>query len=458
MANVFDQFDKAAGPTGKSGANVFDRFDTGAPPSSASKGASGTEVDLALAPPQGGFESLPPPQEPEQPGRGPMEAFGRAALDRFVNNILAVPAVAGDAVRDNPFRFMPGVGAAGDGVRAFYGAATGRRPGPVIPGSTPRVTMQDMRAGLDVAGQVPDMVVTADPNVGDRFMQAKANQEAADAQLAEQHPIATTAGGIAGDIGTIVTGRLPLARGITAAEKVVTAAPAASKLMAPGAARTFKRVLESKPVKRLARGLGRSAETGLEGATLSILQGGDPLETAAFAAGGQAAGSLALTLGKVPLTAKGLVATAAGITALIQMTKSVVPGGHNYILESTEEAFNHIKHTVIVGALAGIAGAGRLRGAKLSEELPKLTDAIASIPRGASVSLIKDLTAERERGESVIEPVVGALATNPELFTPNEQRQLERAMKSEKISLGQTIAKMRKRSAFEAKVNTLTGD
>ena len=209
--------------------------------------------------------------------------------------------------------------------------------------------------------------------------------------------------------------------------------------MDPGTARLANRALNSKAMRTVARGAGRAAETGLEGAVLSILNEQDPFEVAGYAAGGQMLGSagLAGTKGLLrggPLKAGAKIGMAAVATgSLVQLAKSATPGGRNFILESLETGFDKVKWGLAVGALGGMAGGGRLRGQRWAEDLPRLTDAMATLPRGAMISAIRQWRDADERGEGeAIERTLERLGAD-EFFGEETTRQLRRAFEQERL-------------------------
>ena len=369
-------------------------------------------------------------------GLTPAGVISKQALRSFLDNTLAIPSVVADAVRVNPFR---------DAANLVQG-----KPPQSVLGTTPRLTTADIGAGVSVAAGLPKAVAQGNLNVARQFQAAKQQQQARQFDIKQEFPISTAIGRVGGDVATLLTGRAPFTRALA---RPASATRATS--FAPGASRIADRALKSPAMQKLARGARRSTEAGLEGASLAILNGGDPVETAAFAAGGQAVGSAALTLGKLPLSLKGLAGTAIAVTALFQLFKSATPGGKDRVLESSESAFNKILFGIGVGALAGLAGLGRLRGGKLAEDLPKITDAITAIPRAAALSLLTEFT--KEGDGSRIEPIVQKLAENPGFFLPIERRQLERALTSESVSVLNTIDSLMRSDAFKEKVEALTG-
>jgi hypothetical protein len=176
---------------------------------------------------------------------------------------------------------------------------------------------------------------------------------------------------------------------------------------------------------QLPRGLSRAAETGLEGAVLAVLDEGDPVQTAALAAGSQAAGSLFLTMAK-PLVSSGprLLSTVALGTVAIQLFKQATPGGQDRSLESFETATFKVLPTIALGMIAASAGFGRVSG-PLKENLPKIADAITGIPRGALVSTLKDL-AKDDTGNTAT--VLETFSSDPGAYGPGAMLRLQKAL------------------------------
>ena len=102
-------------------------------------------------------------------------------------------------------------------------------------------------------------------------------------RMREQFPKATGAGSVAADVITLLGGRLPFSKGINKLEtKLAGKRPdlffgKAPKITDPGVKRLVKRVIDSKSVRLLARGAGRSLEAGFEAAALDLLKGDDIL-------------------------------------------------------------------------------------------------------------------------------------------------------------------------------------
>lgn len=375
-----------------------------------------------------GPQGRPGPLEPrpelavevEQPGQVPerssLSVFGESLVSGVLNSIIAVPSAVADALRVNPIADVASI-------------ARGEAPKQVL-GTTPRATVTDIGAGVrSLAGD-------------EDFATAKAALEQAQKKQAEEFPVATLLGQVGGDIASLALGRAAL--GLKAGAK-------AASSRAGGLEGVTVRALN-----KIKRGTGKALGVGIEGAALATLGEGDPVKAAALAGGGQAAGSLALTVAKIPTTGTGLAVTAAGLVALIQTFKSMTPGGRDRILESAETAFEKIGIGMTVGAAAGLAGAGRLRGSQLSTRAPRvmdrLADAINTGLRGPWVSFWSDFRkneAEIER----LEPALNAMVNSPESFTPAEQRRLERSIKNGKLS--KELDQLSKNPKFREKLEEL---
>jgi len=285
-------------------------------------------------------------------------------------------------------------------------------------------------------------------------------------RMREQFPKATGAGDVAADVITLLTGRLPLAKGIAKAErKLVGKTPdllfggAIPKITDPGAKRLVKRVIDSKSVRLLARGAGRSLEAGFEAAALDLLKGDAPLETAMYVAGAQAGGSVLLTIGK-GLTTGGplrigskLALSAVSAGALIQLVKNTTPGGQDNLIDSIETGFEKVMLAVLFGAVAGAVGAGRLRGTKLAEDLPKLTDAIAAIPRASMISLLENYRDAGPDDQQTIELVIGKLSEDPEFFGTRVATKLQSAMENNRFA--EALRELQNNKAFKQKLFSL---
>lgn len=372
-----------------------------------------------------------PSDEMPQTGESSFDAFSRAAANRFADNLLSVPdaVVTGlaNAVGSPKEMIRPLLGGplpgqeTGGETGTLFEDITGTPPPRVGERVLPIPRMEDIHGAIDV--------VTGEAGSMEESRRAR---EA----LAEQSPTATFLGQLFGDAATIFTGRAPF-------QKAIRRAPgrAPARNFPPGLRKQIDHLVRSKVSKGVGRGLKRAAEAGLEGASLAVLSEGDPQKVAAFAAGGQMANSMALTLVKHPL--KGLAPAALAATAVIQLTKETIPGGKDFILESGEKAFREVRNILALGLIAGLTGGGRLSNTALSKNLPKITDAITSLPRGAVISLINDLTRDDDARK-----VVETFSRNPNAFGPKATRKLKRAIMNEKVSLSDTVSQLMRDQRF----------
>lgn len=390
---------------------------------------------------------------------GFMETLGRAGVEQFLNNVLNLPNLVNQGLSNmNP---IPQVAGAAQevmqqiGNKDFNAADIARASQPRQQERIATPTANDVFAGAQMTGEAAGALRTGDFSQFTGFEGAQQQQSDISQQQREQRPITAGTGRVLGSAASLLAGRAPLARAARDARLSGRAATSASTNLSPGTRKLFSDILSSSPMQKLSRGLGRAGETGIEGATLSILEGGDPLEVAAYGAGGQAAGSLALTL--FPPTRKGLVnfaATTAGLAALARLGQEFSPGGNN-IFEAIDTAFDKTKYALIGGLLSGVAGAGRIRSGSFADNLPVAAEAITAIPRGAALSFINDVVSEQERGDNTTLSVMDRLSTDPDYFGPAARRRIEVAMRSGKKSVSKEIERLMKNRKFRQKFEEL---
>ena len=266
---------------------------------------------------------------------------------------------------------------------------------------------------------------------GDTFTERyDANMAATDerrAAGAEQFPFSAKAGEVGGDVASLLLGRAPFSKGIKKGEELLMAkgpdmyfSNAMIPPIKPGVMNLLDKAVTSQPVRALARGAGRAAETGFEATMLDIVKGDDPLETAAYAAGGQVAGSALLSATKGLLSGgpakAGLNVFLAAVSgaSIIQMLKQATPGGENRVLESIQTSYAKVTFAMLMGALAAAAGAGRLRSGPVADNLPKFADALSTVPRAATLSLVEDWVNGDPKERKKIERELQAQIDDPE--------------------------------------------
>ncbi len=361
-----------------------------------------------------------------EPSPTTRDAFFDAAARTTANNLLALPQGIGTAIA---------AGAAGlraPGEITFSEAfeeEKGKFPASLIR-KIPAPTVGDIGAGIR---SIPALLPGGE-TPGERFSDELASGKEELAAMQQQFPTATALGDVTGDVATIVGGRLPFARRVNKFEDFLTKARL-PKITDPSIRREVIKALESKAFRSILKGTGRSVETGLEAMSLDILKGDDPLETAFWAAGSQAGGSLSLQ------TLKGaknhpIIAGAIVFGAAYQIGKELVPGGNDNLIESMTTGFEKMAGAIVLGTLAGVAGTGRVRGRAISESMPRLTDAITSIPRAAMISFLEDLVDAPPQTKQEIALVTSKLAQDPQFFGAQATAQLQSAMQTGKLIEG----------------------
>ena len=117
---------------------------------------------------------------------------------------------------------------------------------------------------------------------------------------------------------------------------------------------------------------GRVAEAGADGYIIGMLNDQDPLELATFGAGGQAAGSLALSIATAPfeggsINMKKLAGTAIGFAAVTQLIKEIVPGGEDNIFRLCRRRVLENRHHDCVRCAIQLDGHRTQHGRKESQ-------------------------------------------------------------------------------------------
>jgi hypothetical protein len=374
-----------------------------------------------------------------------MSAFKRGAASGFADNFLGLPDLAVQA-GDRALKSASPLYRVADPVdiaRKVMGKLTG---GAVqlpteIGQRTPGFPTGDQAVAAASA-------LTSDQPGGlvDRFKTEMARGQ----QMQEEHPIASGAGEVAGDVGTLMTGRLPLRASIANAEKLIQGINTAKGLN-PGMWRIVNEAVSSHTAKSIYQGLFRAGETGLEGASLAVLKQGDPMTVGAFSAGGQLAGSTALSLGSHAwghglggFGTRVLGAAAAG-AAVARLAYEYTPLGEGNIfdtLQAFDGSFKHIAMALGLGVGAGMLGAGRMRSARLYQDIPKIIDGVTAAPRGAVMSIATDITKRLQAGQQDAARALTHLVNDPNAFNETQLKQLGNAVLNGRF--GATVDKLLK--------------
>jgi hypothetical protein len=404
-------------------------------------------------------------------------AFGQAFANRMAGNVANIPDVLANIgargvnaiVGNVPDIMQP------DFYRSLQQDVQGQLPQdampqprePLIPVPAigqefvPGPTGSDLLGLVQRGGELAGAIRTGDfgrfqPNASE---QQRLRTEA----MAQQNPSATMLGNISGDMMTLMTARAPIAaarsqQNLASAMRFPLVGPKPSIELAPNVATALRQATaNSKGLNTLMNRAGRAAETGLEGFTLAALNGqADPLETAAFAAGTQAAGSLLLS-GMSGLLSGGptragakLAISAAAMGSIIQLFKSATPGGDDYILQSIESGFNKVALGLAAGVVAGGAGMGRVTKGFPVNALPNAADIITSLPRAATLSVITSML-----NDPAAESVVNKISTNPTYFDSSALRRIERSFIDPEINLSTTIDDLMQNREFRQKFEAI---
>lgn len=392
-----------------------------------------------------------------------MQAGVRAGLERFTQAATSVPEVIGQGLLNIPNTAYRDIAGLADLVTGQRESATLPQQGPLVMPNL--LDAPDVFAGAQRLGEGAAALATGDFN---QFQPDAENQQRIISEsMAREHPIATAVGQVAGDAATLGTLRSPVAKArslaeVGVAERAAQVRAAHQKAAEAGKIKGFRfadslpealkeATAQSTSFGALMNRTGRAAETGLEGAALAILQDGDPLEMAAYSAGGQAAGSLLLGglsgmfSGKMGI-AGNLAVASIGVGTLIQIAKSGTPGGQDRILQSIEQGFNKVTLGLATGALAGVAGAGRFP----IKALPAVSDALTSLPRAATLSVLNDAL-----NDTRVEIVINKLQSDPEYFGPTAARRMERAFRNPSISISGVVDDLMEQKPFREKFQEL---
>lgn len=399
----------------------------------------GGDLDAQLS---AGLASLRAPTEaPITGGR----SFGRAAVTSFVDNAMMIPETVSRVLVPQDRKLVP------DNALGRLGAAT--NPINVIGDLVRKASFGyiDPQASADQArasGQrlLPggDQIVAAalsptapGGGVVDRYRAELARGE----RMKAEHPIASGAGEVAGDVATMLMARAPFRQAVANGEKMIAGMNTAKNLN-PGMWRLVNEAVSSAPMKSLYRGLYRAGEAGLEGMAMAVLKGGDPLATGAFAAGGQMAGSGLLTLNK-GLWGGGLgnfgarlAGTALASMAVTKLAYEYTPLGEGNIfdvLQAADSSFNHISHALALGVGAALLGAGRMRDAKVYGDIPKLLEGVTAAPRAAVMSVATDVIKSLKEGKQDAARALSHLVNDPGAFNTSQLKQLSTGLESGKF-------------------------
>lgn len=409
--------------------------------------------------------------------------FVREGTASLVDNLMGVPDIAANALTRTANDLLRPVRRAGELAGAVRtGDFSQFSPDPRLQTEDPRrnyldtfqtppfgqdfimPTSEQVFAGAQMAGERAGQLMTGSDTPVASFPEALANQRQITEAGRQTNPLTAMAGDVAGDVATLTSLRQPFAANRALSQVAHRRNVEAARVLAERGARdiareptVFRAVKNAfgkgTNLSTLMNRAGRAAEAGLEGATVALLNDGDPIEIGAYSAAGQLAGS-ALTGGvtgilKGGVTAAGtrIMGSALAIGALIQTAKTAIPGGNDFILNSIESGFPKVMLGIALGSLSGLAGAGRVSGGFPVTAIPRVADAITTIPRAAVISVLNEALKNPSH-----ERVINLLAQDPNYFGESAGRQIQRAIANDDISLEDTMNRLLKSNAFRQRL------
>lgn len=423
------------------------------------------------------LEQNPLQNVPGNPDQRPTSSIVADNATRTVlNNLMALPSATGDllaggaglvqTIAETPFT----EGGFGQRLGANVEAQGQKFPANML-SAIPRPTVTDVTSAFKAA----PALMPGGESFNAAFEREKLATQQARALEAEQRPMATGGGDMFGDVVSLALGRQPFAKSLvrnssniagvaddatmeaiqTIARRnpqiaqQITEVVNSGQLSSPGAMRLYRRVLNSDATRSVIRGLGKAGEASLEGAFMAAIKENDPVVNAAMAGGSQIGMSIASSLLGVPTSLKGLATRALSYTAFFRLLQEFGTG-KNDTYAAVDTTFDKLALGLTIGVTAQVLG-GRLRGGsglsqKLAEDLPRFTDAINSVPRGALLSFANQVQKEQEEGTSLTLPTLETLSTNPTAFPEAIRNRLSRALNNG--TLPQEVQRMRDMQEF----------
>lgn len=330
-------------------------------------------------------------------------------------NVIGLPHAAGELLA---------LGAAG--VRTAGGAAVDAMRGKPLDLSNRFQKAREYEENTSFAGMLTSL---PEPS-GDDLL-----------RLIGSHPaesdLAASAGRAGADIATLLSLR-PAAR---VESLLKSRAPAT---VAEDSKQFLDRAAEK--LRPLIAGGKKVTGAGFEGALVGALGDGDPANTAAWSAGIQAGGSLALAakgqILKHPFKSFGTLWLGH------EMFKSIAPGPQN-AFESKDTAVNEMVGAYVLGVAASLAGAKR------GAEGQRVIDAMSRASRAGIASVVTQL--QEVRDQPHYQRIIEKVAQDPEFFGDEIRIRLERAANSdEPKALLNEIDRLMDSTRFRRKFDELT--
>lgn len=348
-----------------------------------------------------------------------------SASQRVVNNVLNAPR-SGARLMQGILGKLPDVGSnlppmlrvPAETVRMGLGAAANL---PKVEGAGPVSSLESLMRRTSLGDDMPAETIQA--------------LRETNAQLS---PDATGFGETMGDVASLVLARSPMNRGpgglldegAEALRKGMTLDNAA-----PGIQGLYNAAIKSDSARLLFRGAGRAIETGGEGALLAALQDADPFETAMATSATQMASSGALQIlsgavggGDMQSKLKRLGITAAVTAVGLNVLDQIIPGGEDDFIGDLNAGFTKAALFVALGAAGAAVGGARTSPGAISDNFPRIADAVVTVPRGAVVSAIAGMKDQSPEMRRLGRDALLAVAANPDQFSAEQRKQLDTAL------------------------------
>ena len=350
--------------------------------------------------------------------------IAQSHLTEVGNNILAAPSVVGDFLT-YPVRKIANV------VR---GNNEFENPTPWF-GAMPRVTTADIMSHVPTS---PDDNRTA--------AQRAEAIELAEAERRARYPVSSTVGDLTGIAQTVGLGRAPFSRGLRRREvavekKIDRGMPMSQKAMFNRA--DWKKALDrSTGWNSFQKVMGRTVESGVEGAGIALLHNGDPVETAAYTAGAQGVlgGTLQVMQHKwLPIKGAGRLANLAINSAILgqlfYVADIAMPGpAKDY--EATKAAAQKAIWGYALGAATGLVAArsrsGMISAAAPGKHGPEVMDVLASAPRNMMQGYLEDYISSDEGRKASLKEKLSKFYSNIDNISEEDLRAVTAAFGADK--------------------------
>lgn len=247
--------------------------------------------------------------------------------------------------------------------------------------------------------------------IPENFRNAVADEE----KTAADNPIATAAGRTAGDVASLLA--------LRPGERMSKLLP---KAMNPRADLTVTKGALDSAARTLLRGTGRTAEAGFDGAVMGALGDGDPVKTAAWSAGVQAGGSMALAAKNSFF--RNPIKTTVGLVIGHEMFKAIMPGPQD-LFNSKDAAIDEMVTAYALGTVAAMAGSTRGVG---PGTIQRFSDTLSSASRATIASVVTQLQEAAANNQPQYARVLELLAQDQERFGRDAQVLLAQAAASDK--------------------------